>query len=318
MSLRPKTGTRADVAALRGALATAAKQARQYVDIGTMSTKTENRPALRPDKLQDVVDVPRDGHCLYSCLAELYNQSPWLGNSLGMLDAYSVRTLIAGKFVEMSDVFKREHGAAVIEFVKNRPGRKGALSYTDSVPIYAESIRGRTWGGNAELDVAASLFGVRIHLFSVLTEVGGIKDAQLETTFSPELGDVPFAQWQVIYIRNHFLYVRPSQPRHLQLPPPSTPSEDERKRPLLAEAANNRIQAAKKKAARSASSGNELTKQLTQEREARACAVEPATLTDEQREQIVESDRRLAERIAVQELQMDRDFEQACRLSQQY
>ena len=182
----------------------------------------DNEPKQLPQQVRsELKDVPPDGSCLYHCLTRLLAQSTWHPMSGLIGDAGAMREALARKFESSGDLYNTpEFGRDVKRALDLNTD---AVSYEDAMPAYADQIRNPLrWGGDLELDLASSLFGVIIHRFDTpygVPSKNKADDARLVTSFFPtsEQSDRnhTVSKWCVVFSDSHFQYVTPVRPRGL-------------------------------------------------------------------------------------------------------
>lgn len=246
-------------------------------------------------------DVPHDGDCLYHCLAELYNATPtFRGNKTGLEVMKELKQHIDQNWDRLA--------ATDVGNVRDKTH-------------YLQTFHGR-WGGNMEIEAASEVYLVNIFLWvghPVIDEDGpdeiAVEHALLSDKFFPIDGSKnelkEFPRWDLFLHKRHFRYLRPPVSDFIRTlahtdpppPPPERPprSPDRPRRPPE----------------RPPRSPNQLMRELTAEREARArAAVEPPSCP---REPVVDLDYeatlRLVQQLEATERDEARDHELALRMS---
>lgn len=214
------------------------------------------RKQLKPAVAGSLHNVPADGQCLYYCITELHNSSDPTVNQLSVSD---VRKQLAEHFLKIAreKEFKENYKASVIEAVtanvaiqleRSEPGMQ--YMYEGAIPWYAKLIadeKFNEWGGDLELDLAATLFGVIIHRFDG-DQVGeyqgpGLprwydpdpKEARLVRSFYPNQEAIKKdadekkhnGKWIVVWTANHFRYAKPIPAKNGELPKKDPPTMDD-------------------------------------------------------------------------------------------
>lgn len=192
--------------------------------------------SLKKMKTEDVnrlEDVPGDGSCLYHCLHQLAITSAGKltkpNTDIYFRDNSDLRRTIGRHLVANADEFVRAWGDQMKQVVAARKDRplKDMSGYTNkklveeyaSVQITHES---NPWGGDIEIDVASSYFGVVIRKYEYIQlEDEDSGSMYLKSTFFPneatrdhvqasekkEQRASNFVQWRVALKYGHFNYV---------------------------------------------------------------------------------------------------------------
>lgn len=182
---------------------------------------------LRPDK--QIVDVPRDGSCLYHCLYGMYQVSKeWAPLPWGLQQPASANDLkesIAFFFLEnFETLFKDQWGGFLRQAFPTASANGASEGELASRYINERMLRPGEWGGELELDVASHFFNVIIHLFEKNTANHPSSTGRLSLSFYPneEMSDRnrTLTKWVVVLDNIHYQYVVPVRPSALG--PPAT------------------------------------------------------------------------------------------------
>lgn len=208
------------------------------------------RKQLKPAVADNLQNVPADGQCLYYCITRLHNSSE---TTVGQLSVSDMRKELAAHFSKIAreKEFEENYKALVIATVTNNKAiQLERYTYEEAIPWYAKLIEDEKyneWGGDLELDLAATLFGVIIHRFDG-DQVGESlgpdmprwldpdpKKARLVRSFYPNQEAIKKdadekkhnGKWIVVWIANHFRYAKPIPPKTGELPKKDPPTMDD-------------------------------------------------------------------------------------------
>lgn len=291
----------------------------------------ENPTFIQQRAVDEAVDPPRDGDCLFHCFYQCFENAPWMEDwaryRAKINSVNDMRHFIIKYMRKNPDQFEADHS----DYIRNAVARwlerdVDSLTYTEAVPLYCDQMRQpTTWGGMPEMDAGAMLLNVIVHQFFVPYRDGDLATARLSTSFYPDpelsreenaAARVPYTKFVFILKNDHYYFALPRMPRALQVGSGSDGSSSDdgvRAQERMQLLNDLRAQNASRASARAArkSKGNAALKALAAEREARrnrgyggACALKPVTLTDGQREQmeVEDGDAAYARRLAEQEL----------------
>ena len=288
----------------------------------------ENARIIQQRALEEVVDPPKDGDCLFHCFYQCFQNARWMGDweryNRKINDANDMRKFIV-KYMRMNaDQFEAGHS----DYIRNTAARwlerdVNSLTYEEAMPVYCDQMKQPTvWGGEPELDAGAMLLNVIVNQFFVPHRGGDLSTARLNASFYPEpaiaqegneAARASLTKFVFILKDDHYYFVLPRVPRALQVGSGSDGSTSdegagaqERIRLLNDLRAKNILRASALTARRT--KGNADLKQLAAEREARAaggaCAWKHVTLTNKQRKEmeVENGDAAYARQLAEQEL----------------
>lgn len=177
------------------------------------------RWALLPAAMRAAIEnVPADGSCMYHCFIQLLNKSKWHPLSGTLQDTATLREALARFFEQSGEEYNTPEYRNTVRMALNA-SRPEEVTYRSAMPAYADTIRGDQWGGDLEINMVSEMLGVIIHRFEAHgTE--GVSEARRVTTFFPDASRSDrgrtVSKWTIIWIKNHFQYVRPQQPLNLQ------------------------------------------------------------------------------------------------------
>lgn len=313
---------------------------RRAAATGTMqedSNIAENPTIIQQRAVDEVVDPPRDGDCLFHCFYQCLENAPWIDDWAMYREKINnvndMRHFIIKYMRRNADLFEADHSGYIRDAVAGWLERDiNSLTYEEAMPVYCRRMKQPTmWGGPPELDAGAMLLNVIVHQFFVPFRDGALATARLSTSFYPDpalsreenaAARAPYTKFVFILQNDHYYFALPRVPRALRAGSGSSSGSDgsssddgvsaqERVQLLNSLRARNSLRASA--AAARKPKGNAALKALAAEREARAraravgnggaCARKPVTLTDGQREEmeVEDGDAAYARRLAEQE-----------------
>lgn len=288
--------------------------------------KDEEYRLLDAEKADNYRETPRDGACLFHALYESYRLAFWLPNAGLIESGADMRAKICDYIHANGDLFQVQHSnmirakAAVVLRMSVQD-----VTYEDALPVYCEMMRGKAeWGGEPEMDAAARMLNVMVHVFKVPGESEARHTALLHATFYPIQSQLEnkaetkqSTKFVLIWRNSHYEYVAPDVPKALA-GAVSMPSSSAGESVTVRERADY-LKHRRRGSAGGGSSGsnNDLLKAMALARESRSrqqkeggkCPLQKAELTQEQRDEMAtmelikkiqqeEEDAALAERMS--------------------
>jgi hypothetical protein len=290
-----------------------------------------DNPKIIPGKLlTDIIEVARDHACLFSCLLECWTRATWLTKHrhwVPITTAQEMRNAICDYMEQNTERFA-EHQCDIRTFLKKKtkpynPWDGSGVTDEEAIHQYTAFMRdSKEWGGYPEMDAAAMLLGVVVHVFTVDEHDDPYRLARLSASFFPldsmlENEDLVRRETKFVLINrcSHFSCVIPQAPKALR------DTLDARlasggggggggggQRPLTHEDIQDFLKNRKAKAPAQPVRDNSKLNALAKEREMRAANPKSKRsaigLTDAQKKERVErSDRELAQLLAQLERQ---------------